>query len=81
MKRPCDVPGCPNEGTVNVPVGPDTPRVITGEDGQPEFDVSLDDPAPTYVVGHSCPDHVDVVRLSLRERHQPRRQRLREGRP
>ena len=81
MRQPCDVPGCPNEGSIAIPVGPDTQPVAIDDQGEPYFDVSLDDPAPAYVTGHACPEHIEVVKLALRERHQPRRQRLNEGRP
>lgn len=77
----CGVNGCPNEGSIVVPVGPDVPRIAVDEDGEPYFDVSLDDPPVTYVTGRACAEHVGVVKMALRERHQPHRQAMREGRP
>ena len=78
----CDVPGCPNPGNIRVPVGPDIPPHLTvDEDGEPVYAYAIDDPAPTYVVGNTCQDHIEIVKAALRERHQPRRQAMREGRP
>lgn len=77
----CDVPGCPNAATIRIPVGPDAPRMTLDADGEPVFDVRLTDPAPVFVVGNSCQAHVEIVRAALRERYQPRWQRIREGRP
>lgn len=75
----CDLPGCDRPATVKIPVGPDLPRLVE-IDGEVYEEFDPDRP-PVFIEGCSCTDHVDVVRLALRERHQPAYQRLHEGRP
>lgn len=78
----CDYPGCGRKvDLVRIPVGPDRSRLAADDDGEPYFDVRLEDKPPTYVTGTACKEHIYVVRRRLMEQHQPRHVASREGRP